>query len=175
VLIGSGSKITTAKLSFKFRPYRSTSSFAGGSTGGNAAGESGHSHSHAHSMSIGAGGAGGTLNMVAPNGPLQLSAGGPLTDTTTINNDATGSSGHSHSHSHTVGGSSLGVSEGSATTIAALAVDGVDKTTLLGGPWASDVVDLDLAAVMPMGDGAWHTITLTPAGQGRIVALLRLA
>ena len=187
-VIPSGVQPSIAKLSFKFRLYRSTSSFAGGNTGsGNGSGTSGvsagHSHAsaghtHHNSPTVGAGGAalsinGSTLNMAS--GPNS----GWDTDSTTPGSTGGQSGDHTHtegSHTHTVGASSLGVGEGTATTITAIGVDGVDKTALLGGgPWNSDTVDLDVSKVLPLGDGLWHTIQLTPAGQGRIVAILKLA
>jgi len=191
-VIASGVQPTIAKLSFKLRLYRTTSSFAGGATGsGNGAGTgagSSHNHgsaasvahTHHNSPTVGAGGAalsinGSTLNMAS--GP---NSGWDTDSTTPGNPGATGSeASHTHtegSHTHPVGASSLGVSEGTATTITAIGVDGVDKTALLGGgPWIADTVDLDVSKVLPLGDGLWHYIQLTTAGQGRIVAELKLS
>jgi hypothetical protein len=101
-------------------------------------------------------------------------------NTAPINADATSTTpgstgGASVDHTHSVGASSLGVGEGTSTTISAIGVDGVDKTALLGGgPWIADTVDLDVSKVLPLGDGHWHRITLTTAGQGRIVAELNI-
>jgi hypothetical protein len=172
-------KVNFAKLSFKFRLYRTYNSFSTTATGA----ETGHSHSHTHtsaghthhnSPTVGAGGAalsinGSTLNMAS--GPNS----GWDTDSTTPGNtgsDATGSSGHTHT---VTGTSTLGVTENTATSITAISIDGTDVTASLGGgPWASDIVDLDLTALMPTGDGRWHTVSATPSGQGRLVAVLRL-
>jgi hypothetical protein len=41
--------------------------------------------------------------------------------------------------------------------------------------WTVDTIDLDRAKILPVGDGLLHSIQLTPAGQGRIVAVLRIS
>lgn len=192
--ISTGYQPPIALLSFKFLPYRSTSSSAGGATGAESAVHShghshtsaasvAHSHGHSHTWHIAAGAATQAINS-AGAGVVQMATVTDDIPTTTVATSTTpgtpGSTGSDASnesaiHTHSVGGSSLGVSEGTSTTIAALAVDGVDKTSILGGPWAADTVDLDVAAVLPLGDGHWHRITLTTAGQGRIVAVLKIA
>lgn len=173
-VIGKGAQPAVARLSFMFRPFRTTSSFAGGTTGADASGESGHTHSHAHNLGIGGGVGGTAIQLFGTAGPLE-GAGGPFTDTNTVATNAAASSGHAHSHSHSVAASSLGISEGASTTISTLLVDGVDRTSVLGGPWLVAKVNLDVAKYLPLGDDAFHTITLTPAGQGRIVAEFSLA
>lgn len=177
-------------LAFSLLPYRTYSSFTISATGGANVGhthtvgaETGHTHNHGHNMALGAGGVGGTVNMVAPNGPLQLSAGGPLTDTTTIVNDATGSSGHNHgttsshsvNHTHTVSGSSaLGIAEGAVAQGVTVLIDGVDVTALLAtaGPYGSgteaDFGEFDITPYV-LG-GGWHEIQFTSTTLGAMVA-----
>jgi hypothetical protein len=187
-VIPNNIQIPLAKLSFHFKPYRTTSSFAGGNTGAgtshlhNTGSETGHSHSHSHGLTPL-----GSFNGVTAvwwDGlvPQLAQAGTQATDNTSIGSNAAGSSGHNHgntggeaSHTHSIGASTLGVSEGTSTTISALAVDGVDKTSTLGGPWTVDTVDLDISKVLPLGDGLWHKVTLTPVAQGRIVVELKVS
>ena len=175
----SGIKPNIAKLSFKFRLYRTYNSYSASATGSDATGESGHSHSHAHSSSITFGATNQAYNITTDlNGNLGNQSGQSVTANGAIGigTNAAGSSGHSHSHTHSISGSStLGVTEGTSTTITAIAIDGADVTAALGGgPWGSDVNGLDITSLMPTGDGKWHTISLTPSGLGRIVAILRL-
>jgi hypothetical protein len=175
-VIGNGIKLVIAKLSFRFRLYRTTSSFAGGTTGsGSAHGHGAHSHSHAHGQNSSSNPSSDSSNAAFQIHTHQYNDPGTGAVTQTSSDATNATPGNESTHTHSVGASSLGVSEGSATTITAIGVDGVDKTALLGGgPWAADTVDLDVAAVLPLGNGLWHYITLTPAGQGRIVAVLRL-
>jgi hypothetical protein len=196
-VIGNGVQAVVARLSFKFKPFRTTSGSAGGASGTESAGHThsegshahssaAHSHSHPHTWPI-TGTVGGAASLVLAGGASVLDINNnssniatttDATSTTPGNtgaNNGSGTGGESATHTHSVGGSSLGVTEGTSTTISALFVDGVDKTSLLGGPWTVATVDLDLKAVMPVGDGGWHVVTLTPAAQGRIVAVLRLA
>jgi hypothetical protein len=177
----NGVQAATAKLSFKFKPYRTTNSFAGGASGGESVG---HTHAsaaevaHSHTWHADANVYANTLTVGGGGNFVGAGAAGPFDPVTTSVTPGTPGStgGDSVGHTHTVGASSLGVAEGTATTIAAIGVDGADKTSLLGGgPWNADTVDLDVAAVLPLGDGHWHRITLTTAGQGRIVAELKLA
>jgi hypothetical protein len=180
-VIGKGAQVVVARLSFKFKPYRATSSSAGGNSGAgssHAHGSAAHSHSHSHGFAVSSGTGNQTVSFSDVSNTF-FKTGAAVTDTADVQSNATsttpGSTGGEAAHTHSVGASSLAVSEGGSTTVSALSVDGVDKTSLLGGPWASDTVDLDLKAVMPVGDGGWHVVTLTPVAQGRIVAVLRLA
>jgi hypothetical protein len=175
-VIANGITPAFAKLSFKFRLYRTTSSFAGGTTGqGSAHGHGAHSHSHAHGQNSSSNPSSDSSNAAFQIHTHQYNDPGTGAVTQTSSDATNATPGNESTHTHSVGASSLGVSEGSATTITAIGVDGIDKTALLGGgPWASDTVDLDIAAVLPLGNGLWHYLTLTPASQGRIVAVLRL-
>lgn len=69
------------------------------------------SATHKHNLSIGSGGLSGTVNVASPNGPLQLTSGGPLTDTQTVQTE---SATHAHTlgtesatHTHTLAGGSV--------------------------------------------------------------------
>jgi hypothetical protein len=185
-VLPAGIQSASAKLSFRFRLYRATSSTAGGTTGSDAGGGTGSGTNHVHASAAhthhNTPSVGGSPTYALSNPAGLEVANGPVsgwnTDSTTPGNTGIETS-HTHSegaHTHSVGGSSLGVAEGASTSVVAIGVDGVDKTALLGGgPWAGATVDLDLTAVLPLGDGGWHYVTLTPAGQGRIVAILKLA
>jgi hypothetical protein len=155
-----------AWLSFKLRKYRTTTS-----TTSNAG--SAHHHTHGHSLPV----AGNAINV---NSFLGFDGGGNFAEsdvtgatvhgaynTAPTNNDATDESGHTHT-------SSLGVVEDTTTTITNLLVDGVDKTSVLGGPWTTDQVQINLAGVLPTGDGHYHTIQLTPSSRGRIISILQV-
>jgi hypothetical protein len=176
--LSSGVQPAFAKLSFKFKPYRTTSSFAGGNTGGQSVSHSHPSAAHGHETfhALGTQAAVPAMADLMTDGnangyALLFSAG---VDAVSFSTTPGSTGAGSVDHAHPVGGSSLGVTEGTSTTITAIGVDGVDKTSLLGGPWTVDTVDLDVSKVLPLGDGAWHRITLTSAGQGRIVAVLRM-
>lgn len=157
---------------------------------------SGHSHSHTHgghqhSTVIGAAGlaqplttdgAGNIAGNAGPNAPAP-------TSTITPTADASAESGHNHNHSHggtssgqstththTVSGSTFsGVVEGATAAGVTLAFDGVDQTTILGGPWSIDVVELNVTPYISVVQGVYHVISLTPSGLGRIEAHLKLA
>jgi hypothetical protein len=186
-LIPSNSqRVMRALLSWRLHAYRTYNTLSVSATGTESVGHThasaAHNHNHGHNMAIGSGGVGGTLNMVSPNGPLQLSSGGPLTDTTTVVNDATSTTpgstgGVSANHTHNVSASGvLGITEGTTATNITLSFDGVDQTAALGGPWNTDVVELDVTqflTILPLG--AWHTIALSSATLGQIESHLRVS
>lgn len=184
VIAANTQKVVSARLSIHLAPYRTYNSFSATVTGNASVSHThtgpSHNHNHGHTMAIGSGGAGGTMNMVSPNGPLQLSSGGPLTDTTTINNDATlggaiatGGQSVTHTHSLSLAGA-LGVTEGATATGITIAFDGVDQTVALGGPFNSDVLELDVRPYLVVTGNLWHVIAMQPSGLGRIEAHLRL-
>lgn len=185
-LIPSNSqRVVSARLSWRLHAYRTYNSFSATVTGNASVNHThagpNHNHNHGHNMAIGSGGIGGTVNMVSPNGPLQLSSGGPLTDTTTINNDATnggtgatGGQSVTHTHSLSLSGA-LGVTEGVTATGITIAFDGVDQTAKLGGPWSTDVVELNVTPFLTLKPvGAWHLITLSSTTLGQIESHLRI-
>jgi hypothetical protein len=83
--------------------------------------------------------------------------------------EAFDTTGHTHAQV-------LGVTEGVTATGVSVAFDGVDKTSALGGPFNADQVEMDvLPYIQQKADKTWHTIALTPSGNGRIYAKLRLS
>lgn len=163
--------LTSMRLSFRLRAYRTYSTLSGLSVGNqsvlhnhsitaDASGSSGHSHSHAHNLSLSAAVGGFSVAYATPSGPMQIGAGGPATDTSTVVADGTGESGHSHSHNHTgssstesanhthtvSGASSLGIVEGAVATGVTVLFDGTDITAALGGGtgFTSDQTELNL-------------------------------
>lgn len=79
--------------------------------------------------------------------------------------------GHIHTFTPVL---SYGVFEGAVAAGVTIKFDGVDQTTALGGPWSSDVIELDVRPYVTAVPGAYHTIALEPTGLGRIEAHLRL-
>lgn len=85
--------------------------------------------------------------------------------------DAAGNAGHTH-------GQVLGVTEGTTATGVTVKFDGSDKTSALGGGggFTTDQVELDVTPyIQKLPDKAFHVIALTPTGNGRIEAHLRLS
>ncbi len=188
-------RLLSAKLSIKLRAFRTYNSFSATATGAGTAHLHGHSvtHSHSHNhgshqhnISIAPGGGGNALSFVSVSTP-QISqvgiSGG--TDTTSIvlttpSTDATvtapGNTDNEATHTHPVSiTSTLGIFEGAVATAVTITNDGVDRTTILGGPWSTDQVEIDIAKVLPITTKAFHTIALVGSGLGRIEALLRLS
>jgi hypothetical protein len=180
-------RVVSARLSIFMAPYRTYNSFTVATTGGASVrhshgSESGHSHSHAHSLSIAALGSSPSVH-VGFNGsvpPLQHDGTGTITDSSSVNGNAAGSSNHLHGsdspdHSHSITGSSLlGVTEGTVATGVTVSFDGVDATVALGGPFNADVLELDVRRFIQTAIGVKHTIAMSPSGNGRIEAFLRL-
>ncbi len=157
-------RVTTAKVSWKLMAYRTYSSISLSTTGAGSShghgGESGHSHSHSHSEAAHAHhntpAVGGPGAFTLSNGSGLQVASGPAGGWNTDNGngggtggDATGSSGHGHSneasHTHSVSGTTtLGIATGTTATGLTIQFDGVDQTAALGGPWSTDVVELDV-------------------------------
>jgi hypothetical protein len=163
--------IIKVTLSWKLRPFRSTVNVNPGTIGTDATSESGHSHSHSHSIPIDA----GPFSNAAGWDGGNFKAGGGGTAPT--NGNAVGSSGHSHSHTHSLsGGGNQSVSEAATVgTITNLAIDGVDRTADVGGPWPNgDVIELDITSIFARSLSAWHGIALTPSALTRVVSLLRI-
>jgi hypothetical protein len=95
----------------------------------------------------------------------------------TTANEASHTHGITHTHSVTSNVTlTNGVIEDTTATGVTIAFDGVDKTSVLGGPFNADQVELDvLPYIQQRSDKKWHTIALTPSGNGRIYAKLRLS
>jgi hypothetical protein len=167
VMPADSSGFYKATLSFHPEAFRSTVSLNPSAVGA----ETGHSHSHGHTLAIQAAIFANAVGNATGGTPGQLATAGGMTDTTTVQANAAGSSGHSHS---LTGSSSQAVTDGPIATVTAISVDGVDVTGTLGGPWNGDVVEMDITAVFQTDTGRWHTIALTLSGLGRICSLLRL-
>lgn len=194
VLPSNFQKMISARLSWKLRNYRTYNTFTVSTTGATtpaadgAGGETGHSHNHAHTIPItfqaGIGSA-DTVFWQGSGNPLQTTGSGPASgNTSAINSDATGSSGHNHgththgSHTHTISGSSfLGITEDTPPLNPGItvAIDGTDFTAALGGPFQTDVIELDIRPYLPKSTGVFHTLTLQPNQRCRIHGILRLS
>jgi hypothetical protein len=164
------SGIVKVTLSFHRMLFRSTTNVNPSSIGVDATAESGHSHSHSHSIPIDA----GPFSNAAGWDGGNFKAGGGGTAPT--NGNAVGSSGHNHSHTHNlIGGGAQSVNEASSlSNVTAIAFDGQDRTTELGGPWTGDVVEMIVTPYFRSQPGQWHTITLSLAGLARIASLFRV-
>ena len=185
----NASGIIKVTLSWKMRAFRSTVGLNISTIGNDATAESGHSHSHSHTgpshnhaMQI-AGGVAGQALTINVGGPMIDAVGGPFNDSVTMatggtgatGGNAVGSSGHSHNHNHSLSGSGAqSVTDGPVATIESVAIDGVDLTAALGGPWIGDVVELDISSVFATMQGQWHELALGLSGLGRVVSLLRI-
>jgi hypothetical protein len=202
VIASNVQQVVSARLSIHLAPYRTYNSFALTTTGTDSTAgsahhhgvgiESGHSHGHVHTLTFRHGaGFGATLGLYSETNGQQIStdqAAGRNDGGNTLNNDSTGSSGHTHgnsadenahthSHNHTVSGSStLGVTEGATATGVTLTFDGgADQSGQFGGPFTTDQIELNILALLPVTRGTYHVIGLQPSGLGRIDAHLRLS
>jgi len=179
--------ILDAVLSFKLLSSRTSNAFTVSGTGFDATGESGHTHNHNH------GGHGHSIHVLGASGQVATLVGNgggagwgdnsqgsnydtsQIVNSTTPNNDATASSGHSHNHSHTIDGSSfLGISEGTVAAGVTIQFDGTDQTVALGGPWNSDIVEMSILKYLPQSQGVWHVVNLTSTQLGQMQTHLRL-
>jgi hypothetical protein len=90
---------------------------------------------------------------------------------------------HSHNipHTHNVDvpahthGITYAIYEGAYPTAVSITIDGVDVTTVLGGPWNPDAVTnsyLDIDITKYTASSGTHIIQLTTTGQGRCIPLL---
>jgi hypothetical protein len=80
---------------------------------------------------------------------------------------------HDISHTHSVTPTlAYGIFEGAVATGVSVKVNGIDRTTALGGPFSVDQAELEL--VQWLNIGAWNTVELTPTGLGTIIGHLRL-
>jgi len=182
-------RVTTAKLSWKLMAYRTYSSISLNSTGTESAGhvhgtggETGHSHNHGHSWHIASSAGTATMRSDGAGGVLDNTYSASDVGTTT---NANGSSGHNHgnsggesaTHTHSVSGTTtLGIATGTTATGLTIQFDGVDQTAALGGPWSTDVVELDVTQFLVSSPtAAWHAITLTSLTQGQLETHLKIS
>ena len=181
--------VNYAKLSFFLRAFRTDYDFSVHGTGTESAGHShgsaAHTHtgpSHNHAMQI-AGGVAGQALTINVGGPMIDAVGGPFNDSTTMaaaGTSATGSTtpgstgGESGTHTHTVTGTDVvGITEFATATGVTVKVNGVDRTSALGGGAGFTTNQTELALVLSwLSLGAWNTIDLTPSGLGRITGHL---
>lgn len=203
VIPSNSQRIISARLSFHLAAYRTYTSAANNpavTTGGG----SSHSHTvanHTHttpdhdhllfsfvnSTPLGAtnreyqatqaGGSTVQLDLACPsNVDLHVaSQGGGATSGSGGGQTSSAETSHTHSVTSNVTLTN-GVLEAGTAAGVAIAFDGSDKTTSLGGPWSTDVVELDvLSYVQQTVDKAYHTIALTPSGLGRIEGHLQLS
>lgn len=163
-------------------------------TSTDAVGESGHGHSHAHNVPF-LGGQTGTGNFVDLGGSGANVIGSTAATNRSFVTDAQNpaSSGHSHSHLHSQGNTgneaahthpltaaiTFQIQESTLPAGIRISIDNSptdgsagDLTAGLGGPWAANVVELDLTTLINPTPG-YHTIWLTSTQLGRIMAYLR--
>lgn len=180
--------VKTARLSFRLRLYRTYSTFTLTTTSGQSANHThgmAHTHTHNHTLQPQNIAGAGTVawNNSSP-GILAVTNLVPNGDTTSIQNDSTGSSAAntgvaSNDHTHNVNvNSTLGVAEDVNNNPSYhVLFDGVDHTAdiIPAGPYTTDQVELDVTKfISTKVDRAWHVITLSPNARGRIQAVMRL-
>lgn len=166
-----------ATLSWKMRAFRSTANLNPSSVGN----EASHTHGsagHAHTIGSSPSGSSDLTGFIqySDGGTGNILMGGSVGPNTLVSFSTTpGATGTGSSHTHSLTGTAQqAVTDGASATVTALAIDSQDFTAALGGPWAGDVVELDITAVLPLKTGQWHTIQLTLSGLGRVVSMLRL-
>lgn len=194
VIANNTQKIVSARLSIHLAPYRTYNTLSVSSTGTESAGHTHgisatHTHTsagHTHSIHIIP-----TLDTVdvltnagAGTGIGQVNTGVAYDTAQVVNSTtpgATGSTapgstdGESATHTHGLSASGvLGVTEGATATGVSISFDGVDATAALGGPFSSDMIELNVRPFIATTQNVWHTIAMTPTGIGRIEAHLRL-
>lgn len=177
IIASNTQRLTAARLSFHLAAFRSPVA------GVSALTTPGTNHYHV-GASLGAGvanvgvlgfNAGGNLNTTGAGGGWFT--GTEVVSSPDVPSNATTAlgpfvqSGHTHTFTPAL---TYGIFEGAVAAGVTIAFDGVDRTAALGGPWSSDVVELDVRSYINVATGAYHTITLTPTGLGRIEGHLRL-
>jgi hypothetical protein len=170
-------RVVSARLSWRLHAFRTYSSLTLSNTGG----ESGvhnhpHTTTHGHSWHIySAPGSGPASLWSSVNTVQEITAGAQDIPTTAVAPGSTDNNTTDHTHSVS-GTTTLGIAEGASATGITISFDGVDKTALLGGPWSTDVVELDVTPFLTLRPAAaWHTITLSSATLGQIESHLRIA
>ena len=183
-------RVVSARLSIHLAPYRTYNTLSVSSTGTESAGHNhGHNHSsaaHTHTMFDVGGAPGASTNTVwFANGntnPIVLitpnvgNTSPLVTTSTTPGNTGSDSTGESATHTHNVSATGvLGVTEGTTATGVTLTFDGgPDVSGAFGGPFTTDQIELDVRSYLKITQGVFHTIAMTPSGNGRIEAHLRL-
>jgi hypothetical protein len=184
VISSNVQRVVSASLSIHLAAYRTYNSLAFSATGAGSAHSHSHSHtSAAHTHTIPYSGNGGAFDAVffdTSTSPAPVYVGVPAsgqagpTASTTPGSTGTNAATEA-SHTHSISGSSvLGITEGAVASGVSLSFDGVDQTSALGGPFSSDVIELNVLRYLPQTKGVFHVIAMTPTGLGRIEAHLRL-
>ena len=179
----STQRVVSAKLSWRLNAYRTYSSLSLTATGNASVGHTHASATHRHDMfQIGnvppastnttwfAGpSAANPIVLITPN----VGTTSPL-ETYDTSPGATG--GQSVTHTHTVSGSTtLGIALGASATGITIQFDGTDHTAALGGPWSTDVVELDVTPFIALTPtAAWHVISLGSTTLGQIETHLKI-
>lgn len=161
-------RVVSARLSIHLAAYRTYNSLSFSATG------AGSAHHHAYTASVTPSNVALTHTLRNDNtgswalddGSSRIVATMPFDTNDTVNEST---------HTHTVSGSSvLGVTEGAVATGVSLSFDGVDHTAALGGPFSSDVIELDVLRFLATTKNAFHVIAMQTTALGRLEAHLRL-
>ena len=184
LLPGNYQRLVAAKLSFTLQPYRTYSTITLASTGGQSVNHHHpHTHgSHGHQMFAWSSNGGslaisdwtdgssthiGFATTGHPPDTLTSFGATPTSDNTAADVD----------HTHTVSGTTtLGIAEDAAPSNPGITVtiDGVDVTAQIGGPFNSDMIEVDITQVLKTTPKIWHTLALQPNQRVRIYGLLSL-
>lgn len=159
-------RLVSAKLSFRIRAYRNYATTTNATI-------------HSHALSSGTGAiaqtagfdAGGKLT--SPAVPNVVSVGGEYTVGAMTSGSPPGpiiTAGHTHDQVNGITESAAPVNPGLT-----VAFDSTDRTTVLGGPWNTDMVEIDVTQYLPVSVSAWHTMTLQPNQVAHITGFLRLS
>jgi hypothetical protein len=117
-------------------------------------------------------GLGATFDM--PTGNLIIQAA----SYSTYNTSPGSTAGQSVTHTHSVAGTTtLAIAEDTAPVNPGItvAVDGVDVTAAIGGPFNSDQVEIDVTKVLKTAIKLWHVMSLQPNQRVRITGILRIS
>jgi len=186
--------VNYAKLSFFLRAFRSpvaatnnpavtSGSSSASSSGSSSASSSSNGdvfHSHTTDLNVGAGAAGTVTAGTGPSSSLWVSgiAAGSSVPTNSVNGTHAHDIPHDHGipHDHSVTSDvtlTYGIFEGAVATGVTVKVNGVDRTSALGGGTGFTTNQTELALdVAWLNQGAWNTIDLTPTSLGRILGHL---
>lgn len=167
-------RVVSAKLSIHLAAYRTYSSFTVSATSNPSVDHTHVEATHNHGLAPSAGAGGNAVTWLG--GFLSVAGVFGSPDPTSIQNTSPGNTtGASVAHTHLISGSSfLGITEGVVATGVSLSFDGVDHTADLGGPFSSDVIELDILRFLPTTKSALHVIAMQTTGLGRLEAHLRL-
>jgi hypothetical protein len=156
--------INASHLSFSLQPFRAATQGTSGAS--SATTTAGTNTDHSHAITIAHGTNTNTMSFDLTLG-IQASGFGGSQQTGTTSADHTHNMPHTHSITAPNGLYDTGMAQG-----AHVLIDGVDRTTALGGPWgvgvALDVSDLNISQWITTT--GWHEVALTSTALGVIVA-----